>query len=1308
MKKKIFSLGLALLMILQTVPAAAFAASETESPPGSPQQEGTYYVLNTEEDLNWFAKEVNTGNTSINAKLGNNIEVSQTHIPIGTKANPFSGIFDGNRKSITLHSGVTFIDTNERYGLFGTLQGTVKNLTVKGTVDLGTKVGNVGGIAGYADVGSTIEHCINEAAVSGKNNVGGISGYNNATIINCGNEGNVSTTGATNAGGIAGGTFSKAQLISGCYNRGNISAKTSIAGGITGACMADITLSDCYNTGNISASSSDRNGYAGGIIGQISYNKNVELQRIYAAGTISGKTTDAICGKSMGKPTASDVFFLDTLKSSVPDVTALSSEQLKTKASDLGAAFAADTAGMNGGYPVLAWQNGGGDTGLSDLKGTISVSGEICCYSTLTAAYHSVPGEENLNLSYQWCRNGVPVENAAEAQYKVTEEDLASDLSVSVSVDGYNRLTSDTMHVPDLVAVSTEPAEAQITISNGDKVYQSITGQPGIYSLPAGAYSYTVTMGEGSEYVDEKGTFQVPGKELLEVVLKEKLYETDFAVKPDEAENAEITVKDSQGRLCMPEKGSGKYQLKKGTYSLTAELFGFETVHKNFDVTAAGIVEIQMKKLPAYDIVFKTKNFSQEQSKKLHLTVKTGGKTVYTGNRMSLSLPEGDYQYTVSCGGYRSEIGTFKVEKKNTLVEFSMTRDTGWDGRTMTEPSRDAGGVYLICNAAELMWFNRHAKMDDSAKLMADITVNQDMRLDENQLHVWNPIGNYAGYSGSRPYEGTFDGDGHSITGLYIPGSDAKNAAFCGYLGEGGVIRNLTIDGVVKNERSRNQYVAGIAGTCKGLIAGCVNLAEISGGSYVGGIVGSADKTCRIENSVNQGSVTASAERAGGICGVLYAEGSQAVSGCCNFGKVQAKGFAGGITGDFYSGAGIVNTYNRGEVISQGISGGIAGNFRSGTMNHVYHAGTVKGAQNGTGSIAGRLEWAGGSRTFDQVFWLEGSAESEIGNTGGYSISGQAQKMSEEELKSVDLGNAYTEDRPPYINDGYPVLKWQAGEVFEPEKPESRPDAWDGKETSQPQQKDGIYQIGNAAELKWFADQINSGKIELKAVLTADIDLNHQEFSSIGGSAENHAFRGTFDGAYKKIKGFYQDASESGYGLFAVNAGTVKNFTISGKADARDVYGVVAGKNSGVIEGCTNEVSVNGGNQIGGIVGVNLKNGEVRRCRNKADIEGARMVGGIAGRNNTDALIEECANSGTVLSVKEFCGGICAENEGNLLSCYNKGLIVCMSDILRAYAGGVAGHNAGYTSDIYNTGNVVSAGGYAGGVLGISLSLIHI
>ena len=62
-------------MILQTVPAAAFAASETESPPGSPQQEGTYYVLNTEEDLNWFAKEVNTGNTSINAK-----PVSYTHL----------------------------------------------------------------------------------------------------------------------------------------------------------------------------------------------------------------------------------------------------------------------------------------------------------------------------------------------------------------------------------------------------------------------------------------------------------------------------------------------------------------------------------------------------------------------------------------------------------------------------------------------------------------------------------------------------------------------------------------------------------------------------------------------------------------------------------------------------------------------------------------------------------------------------------------------------------------------------------------------------------------------------------------------------------------------------------------------------------------------------------------------------------------------------------------------------------------------------------------------------------------------------
>lgn len=700
--------------------------------------------------------------------------------------------------------------------------------------------------------------------------------------------------------------------------------------------------------------------------------------------------------------------------------------------------------------------------------------------------------------------------------------------------------------------------------------------------------------------------------------------------------------------------------------------------------------------------MFNPKNLSKDEIAQLNLTVKTGNKIVYTGNKLICNLPEGEYQYVIGCGGYKSKTDSLTVGKDNSTIDFSMERDICWDGKTYIEPGKDAKGVYLICNSEELMWFGKNAKMNDSAKLMSDITINQDMRLDESQLYQWTPIGKYVGYDGNKPYEGTFDGNGHSILGLYIPGIDANNAAFCGMLGETGAIKNLTIEGIVDNSRSESKYAAGFVGICKGTVSGCVNLAEVSGTKYVGGIVGSADKTSKIVNSVNRGNITASIFRAGGISGVTNADGSQAIFGCVNIGKVQAASFAGGITGDLYSGAGVINTYNMGDVVSQGPSGGIAGNFRSGTLKNVYTVGKVTGAQSSTGSIAGRLEWVGGSRTLDNVLWLEGICDSEIGNPQECNVSGQAQKLSEADLKSANLGDGYTEDRVPYINNGYPVLKWQVGEVTAPEKPESKPDAWNGSDSSEPQLVNGIYQIGSAAELKWFADQVNSGKTELKAVLTADIDLNNQDFAPIGGNAEDQAFRGDFDGNGKKITGFYQNATTSTYGLFTYNAGTIKNLTISGEAVARDIYGTVAGKNSRVIENCSNEVTISGGNQLGGIVGVNLKNGEIRRCSNKAEIEGMRMVGGIAGKNSTDGLIEECANNGTIISSKDFCGGVCAENEGNLLASYNKGLVVCQADILRSYTGGVVGHNGGYVADLYNTGCVVSAGGYVGGALGLS------
>lgn len=66
------------------------------------------------------------------------------------------------------------------------------------------------------------------------------------------------------------------------------------------------------------------------------------------------------------------------------------------------------------------------------------------------------------------------------------------------------------------------------------------------------------------------------------------------------------------------------------------------------------------------------------------------------------------------------------------------------------------------------MWFDVNAKMTDSAVLTADISINEDVYAEAVDLYQWQPIGYYKDYNTSSKYTGTFDGDGHTIRGLYI------------------------------------------------------------------------------------------------------------------------------------------------------------------------------------------------------------------------------------------------------------------------------------------------------------------------------------------------------------------------------------------------------------------------------------------------------------------------------------------------------------------------------------------------------------
>lgn len=280
--------------------------------------------------------------------------------------------------------------------------------------------------------------------------------------------------------------------------------------------------------------------------------------------------------------------------------------------------------------------------------------------------------------------------------------------------------------------------------------------------------------------------------------------------------------------------------------------------------------------------------------------------------------------------------------------------------------------------------------------------------------------------------------------------------------------------------------------------------------------------------------------------------------------------------------------------------------------------------------------------------------------------------------------------------------------------------------------EDGYYEIATAAQLKWFADEVNGGKPELNARLTDDIDLSsvcskRSPWTPIGDQASNKDYRGTFDGGNHKITGLYLENtgtfnSVSSYytGLFGLCDGaTVKNLSVYGEAKAitRYVAGIV-GSACGVsthrtatIENCHNFVTLTGeptNDQIYGHAGVvaTAQDAVIRGCSNRAEITGYEgYTGGIvAVASYGETTIENCWNTGNIhlrgwQSDSRGVGGIagCLENTATVTNCYNTGNISFFYKTQRIAqaAGGIVGL-VGDTSTSSST-NVTLTGCYSMG-----------
>lgn len=249
-------------------------------------------------------------------------------------------------------------------------------------------------------------------------------------------------------------------------------------------------------------------------------------------------------------------------------------------------------------------------------------------------------------------------------------------------------------------------------------------------------------------------------------------------------------------------------------------------------------------------------------------------------------------------------------------------------------------------------------------------------------------------------------------------------------------------------------------------------------------------------------------------------------------------------------------------------------------------------------------------------------------------------------------------------------------------------EGWDGTAKTAPtQDKNGVYQIGTAAELAWFADAVNKGGTTISGKLTANINLNGKTWTAIG--TDSNKFAGTLDGDNYTVSGL---AGTGGLVYYLSANGTVKSLCVDCAIDGTSNVGGIADKSEGRIKNCLVSGYIKGGDDVifgvGGIVGHGVAGNVISGCVSTADIlfKYSRYAvqngaGGIVGY--TYGTVENCYFAGNVhtnaksVSAGGFGGLVgCARSNAVMKDCYTVGAVTGPESSFGAVVGKV---NSGAT-----------------------------
>ena len=857
-----------LLLVMAILMPYGGAWAQTPSKPSIGNGVDNPYQISTAAELAWFRDQVNSGYTTISATLTKDIDLAEfCHAKDGTKyTKEVSWTPIGNSDNIE----------NMYQGTFDGNGKTIRNLYIN---DISEYIGIPceAGFFGYAEKGSiknitfdnakvksTVDHC-----------TGILAGFEELCIIeNIKTLANCLVEGKDHVGGIAGRASGD---IGNCENHAMVNGANFVGGIVGNYVFSDKSITSCANYGDVTGSGERVGGIAGYFnSGTIQNCANYgDITGIFYVGNLIGFAEECNLNNVLGTGNVTA-----TSNKGQAGLLVGNIENSSSTASGILAYNSSAKLTINGTVQT-------GEAVKAIGQGSLTSADKINAFTAeqLKSGMVANQLQKNVSGSAKWGQklntDDYPLLGSADEVYldgNVTTNCLGEQVSAFTNTKPAQEGTLTVKHGDS--PIHHESVAATCTTDGNIEYWEcNLCHKSFSDKLLTQGVSTLVVSATGHKY-GENDKCTMCQKEIPSLTLGDNL----------------ITIEKTYGSR---DEISG-YNLYKytapedGRLEVTANSNGNKTCGTLWEspTAASRLIYDDSSNWPDFKIIY---------------TV-TKGTTYYIGARKNDgNAIEGEVKLNVKMNGLDGEL------------------PTGMTGKgTEAEP-------FVLKTADHLAWFRdfvNEGNMKACAKIADDVkeidmsTVCHKADTEKQVAELsWTPIGNFAG----NKYQGTFDGNGKTISNLYIINAASEHLGFFGYA-EKGSIKNITFDNakvkstvdhctgilagfeelcIIENIKTLanclvegKDHVGGIAGRASGDIGNCENHAMVNGANFVGGIVGDYRESGKsIISCANYGVVTGTGNSVGGIAGHF---GSGTIQNCANYGDITGADIVGNLIGDGY------------------------------------------------------------------------------------------------------------------------------------------------------------------------------------------------------------------------------------------------------------------------------------------------------------------------------------------------------------------------------------------------------------------------